>query len=99
MAELAEQPAVDALAVDAPLFDGERQQIFDKALSKRIAAMRRKYEAIIEPMHRDLMDTVGLLEQVFERCTDRLSPEDGAAILDGMAAIRKEHGEKKWQKR
>ena len=77
-------------------FTDAQQALFNKAFRKREAALWRKY---IEPMRRDLLDTLGLLEQVYVRAIDRLSVEDAQAIETGIAEIKKQYQGDTWQKR
>jgi len=80
---------------DRVRFTPQQQEAFDKAFRRREAKLRQRYEPII----RDLMDTVEVTQQLLERCKDRICAEDQVAILDGLQAMRKEYGEKQWQKR
>ena len=76
-----------------PLFNPEQQRIFDRELSKAKRKIRDEYGR----MCGDLLDTVGITEQLLELCKDRVSQEDEVAIRDGLQSIRREY--QKWQKR
>lgn len=77
-----------------PLFSEKQQAAFDAAFRKMHARLIRRYE----PIRNDLMDTLGLLEQVFERAVDRLSDADARAIAEGIAAIKLAYEGDKWKR-
>ncbi len=74
-----------------PIFNAEQQKRFDRAFGKREAKLRSEYEPKLARVIGDLLDTAGLLEQLLERCGDRLSPEDVTSIRRGIEEIRSEH--------
>jgi hypothetical protein len=65
----------------------EQQKAFDRAFAKREAKLRRQFEQ----MRTDLLETVGLCDQLLQRCADRLSAEDARAVRMGLNAIKIEH--------
>jgi hypothetical protein len=76
-----------------PLFNQEQQEKFDKAFSRRERKLRAEYHGVLT----DLFETVGIAEQLLQRCKGLISVEDQVAILDGFQGIRRDW-ESKWQK-